>query len=299
MSRSNVPVAGNPGGTPSVADMLARARAQATARQDQLLADPYVYRRSIVTFIDILGFREMVRNRPAGEIGRILAVLGDVAEGDVSGDEHPAGLARSIGFSDSIVRACPIDSADQLGALFYELISLVHVQMELASLGVFMRGGLTVGDVYMRAGKIFGPAMVRAYDLESKYAIYPRVIVDPLVVREYFTEPAMQGHAHDLEHDMTYLQGVLRVGDDQLPFVDYLRAMRSELDDPTSYRSQLLAHRTHIVSAATALNTFNNAKQKYFWLAGYHNSVVESEIAEDAQEPLMLNTGELGELTAG
>lgn len=246
----------------------------------------YKYRKAIVTFIDILGFRELIKTKTPSEIGEALALLDVLSEGEKGGGEPEAGLTKTIKFSDSVVRVCPIDSDMKLGSLFYELLALVQIQAELAAVGVFLRGGLTVGDVYMSDGIIFGPAMVRAYDLESKFAIFPRIVLDPSVLKHYVSEPAMQGHAHDMEKDIQYLEKLVREGDDQVMFIDYLRAIHPEMDDPEDYPQYLASHRKMIVSAFNGLSKFDNAKHKYLWLAGYHNSIIadlKDEFPEDLQ----------------
>jgi hypothetical protein len=41
----------------------------------------------------------------------------------------------------------------------------------------FVRGGLTVDLFHIREGLIFGPALVEAYELESRHAVHPRVVL--------------------------------------------------------------------------------------------------------------------------
>lgn len=79
-------------------------------------------------------------------------------------------------FSDSFVISAP---ADNPGAcdLLLRAIQIVHFQF-FFSIGMLMRGGIALGDVvHERGGALFGPAMIEAYELESKHAIYSRVVV--------------------------------------------------------------------------------------------------------------------------
>ncbi len=43
---------------------------------------------------------------------------------------------------------------------------------------MLLRGAITYGKIVHNNQMIFGPALVRAYELESKKAVYPRVIID-------------------------------------------------------------------------------------------------------------------------
>lgn len=264
--------------------VLAAARKAAKereARAAKAAARPAAaYRLSIVTFIDILGFREIVKIKPAEEIAAILALLRDWSSGDEDiGDEYedwPAGYARSIAFSDNVVRVCPIDGEEGgQGALFNELLNLVHIQAKLTERGIFLRGGLTVENIYLASGVVYGPGLVRAYELESQFAVYPRIVVDPAVMEQYFANPVMRGD-HSLQVDLSYVGNMLREADDGLFFVDYLKACRSELNDPVAGFTPLLKeHAAFITKAAAALAQFTIAKQKYGWLAHYHNLVVD------------------------
>ncbi|WP_331701786.1 hypothetical protein [Paenibacillus sp. IITD108] len=48
----------------------------------------------------------------------------------------------------------------------------------MMSVKVMMRGGITYGKLYHSDGIVYGLAMIDAYNLESKCAIYPRVVVN-------------------------------------------------------------------------------------------------------------------------
>ena len=161
----------------------------------------------------------------------------------------------------------------------------------------FLRGGLTVGDVYLQGDLIFGPAMVRAYELENSYAIFPRIVVDPAVITAYAEEPAMQGDDNDPDEDVGYLTTLLREGDDQIPFVDYLTGLQDVLDEPDEYISMLRQHRSRLVAAANALSGFNNAKQKYLWLASYHNAVCTGLPENVGDVGPLIELDELGSLS--
>jgi hypothetical protein len=51
---------------------------------------------------------------------------------------------------------------------------------------ILIRGGIAKGKLFhVEGGPLFGPAMNRAYFLESKKAKYPRVIIDSLCYQEY------------------------------------------------------------------------------------------------------------------
>ena len=253
----------------------------------------YAYRPAIVTFIDILGFSEIVKTSGAAKIGKLLAVLSEAAAGEVDDDNWPAGLARSIAFSDNVVRVCPIDSDDSSGSLFHELLSLVMIQTELADMGVFMRGGIAVGNVHFSGTTIFGPAMVRAYELESKLAIYPRIVLDPQVIETYLKTPSMKGDAHSAAKDLEYIDALLHEGDDGLYSVDYLRASKDQLGGSMNYLNFVRRHRDSIKAEAAKFPNYNGIKQKLVWLANYHNNASLRVYSDAVEVGITINVAEL------
>jgi len=79
-------------------------------------------------------------------------------------------------FSDSFVLSCPAENQHSCSYLL-QAVYLIHL-MCFESLGMMVRGGITLGKlIHEENGALFGPAMNEAYELESKSAIYPRVII--------------------------------------------------------------------------------------------------------------------------
>ena len=52
-------------------------------------------------------------------------------------------------------------------------------QIAAALKGFYVRGAVTVGNLFHDAACVFGPALVRAHDLELRKAKFPRIILDP------------------------------------------------------------------------------------------------------------------------
>lgn len=240
------------------------------------------YVKSLVTFLDVLGFRSMINTRSASDIYKILNHVSEYAGNnqDIRFENQVDLEPDCIQFSDAIVRVNKVESGindvSPFGVFFWEVLGLVHAQIELANLGVLVRGGIALGDVYSSEDKVFGPAMVRAYELESKYALYPRIVIDPLVVKELHENPKIKSQYHDLEMEKNYLKDLLCQGDDGVWFVNYLEAAYGEVDDKAIYPVFLNKHRDLIVSCGSGCgDEVNSITSKYLWLAKYHNSVVD------------------------
>jgi hypothetical protein len=75
-------------------------------------------------------------------------------------------------FSDSFVLSSPENRDDLL------IRETGHLCRELLLKGFASRGAITTGQLYHRAGLVFGLAFIRAVEMEKRIAIYPRVILD-------------------------------------------------------------------------------------------------------------------------
>ncbi len=80
-------------------------------------------------------------------------------------------------FTDNMVVAYPIkgDGEKELDEI---LENVAEYQFKLSLEGLFVRGGISMGDFYINEDIVFGPALLDAHNTESKIACYPRIILD-------------------------------------------------------------------------------------------------------------------------
>ncbi|MDA4133786.1 MAG: hypothetical protein OK454_11795, partial [Thaumarchaeota archaeon] len=184
------------------------------------------YRSAIVTFIDLLGFKNILKQRTATQIRRALR---RARENIRSEPEKEKQFEEAFfAFSDSMLRIKPLDSRSNLevptGVLFDELLTLVHAQANLVLSKVFLRGGMTLGEVEFDEQTAFGPAVVRAYELESKSALYPRIVVDPRLLQALDTEPLLWKDGHSSGYEKKQVRKLVHRDRDGFWFVNYLKA---------------------------------------------------------------------------
>jgi hypothetical protein len=126
-----------------------------------------------------------------------------------------------------------------------QILKIVHAQSWLIfDEELLIRGGITIGKLAKSYGQIYGPGLVRAYELESKHAEYPRVLVDQCVLDELYRNPTLC--VHDPDTDAGNLKAMLRKDPDGKFFVDYQRVVVDELDNPEDYPGYLAKHRALI-----------------------------------------------------
>ncbi|MGO7175361.1 hypothetical protein ACCT06_15940 [Rhizobium ruizarguesonis] len=137
------------------------------------------YRERVVAFVDILGFSALVReaDRDPELRRRIAQALRQVSalQGPIEGDTS----FRAQNFSD-----CLILTADKTASGLWRLLFAIgELTWYLLDIGVLLRGGVTIGQAHHDEEIVYGVGVLRAYELESKIADFPRVILDQSVVR--------------------------------------------------------------------------------------------------------------------
>jgi len=146
----------------------------------------------VIFYVDLLGFKNAVRS-PSSERSELLTeLLRDMSS--LRGDfdlqkevmENGARFtmrAAVTTFSDHIAISCPTKDLELEGgaglisalSLAERLISIFAVRA--INLGFLIRGAATVGRLFHKEGVVWGEALVDAFELESKVANYPRIVV--------------------------------------------------------------------------------------------------------------------------
>jgi hypothetical protein len=235
------------------------------------------YTIALITYFDILGFQTLIARRSASHIKSVLESLHQESKPD---DE----LARLysmkyFNFSDHIVRVTNLLARGNItaptGLLFREVLSIVQMQANLVAEGVFIRGSLTVGNIYTGHGLIFGEGLNRAHELESQVAKYPRIVIDPRAFKLFATTPVLKAEWHTHKEELSYLRSSIRWDEDRVQFVDYLTSIGEEIDDPAEYAKFLMAHRGMIQKNRRRYKENPSVLEKYNWLRRYHNTIVD------------------------
>lgn len=136
------------------------------------------YSDRVVGFVDILGFEELVKRAHSdpGFRGQIVEALSAIRS--VQQISRPAYDLRTHSFSDSLILSAV---ADNTGVAIL-LASTQKLIANLLSIGVFVRGAVTIGGTYHDDHIVFGVGVNEAYRLENSVAKVPRVILGSKVV---------------------------------------------------------------------------------------------------------------------
>lgn len=242
-----------------------------------------MYRQSVITFIDILGFKQLIAKSKFEEINEKLKTIRRLSELDETQDGEGF-EPKIIQFSDSIIRIRPLDSKankeSRYGLMFYEMLDLVQMQGELINHGICIRGGVSFGDVHFDDQTLFGPGFVRAYELESTYANYPRIVIDPVLINNLRIDKRLASSHNTLDDELDYIRNNITKEADGIYFIDYLRSFLGEIDDPSNIPVFLANHKQIIIDNASGAAELTPISAKYLWMASYHNTVIK-ELQED------------------
>src|ERR1035437_1529526 len=236
---------------------------------------PIAYEQRVILFLDFLGFKEIVE-KTTTDPKRLAALLRAIRFVTVlKPDEADIGKQVSQ-FSDSVVVSYPVSETSSVFTLVYDVALLI---IDLADAGFLVRGAITFGLLIHADEYLVGPAMLRAYEMESKEAKYPRVLIDPRIVKIAWKYHAPQ-NSPKVEAD--YVRDLMTKDDDGKFFYDYIswHSVVSEAGIRAGGYDTYLANIGRLVKRGLR-NKDAHVKEKYLWL---HKRYVAS-IAEILKQP--------------
>jgi hypothetical protein len=228
---------------------------------------PIDYTLSVVAFLDVLGWSDLVersvrdealRNSMAVSIAAVNRVLG-FAGGRPPDDSGWPVIGQ---FSDSIIVSRRLTGPTGPAQRDAFDIALNAICKNMLEKGFFLRGGVTEGLMYHYGAVAFGPALTRAASLE-KAAVFPRVLID-----EGDCEPSVS-------------IPIRKFGDNQ-PFFDILAVLRDPRmpkgpDDNQIQAEYLQFVRPHFLFDLTPFREGHANAQRIFkkheWFRGYFNEI--------------------------
>jgi len=147
------------------------------------------YQDCFVAFLDLLGFKKLVFSKDKDDKKKINQYF-EIVDSSIAYLQsiHSKRDIGAIVISDSVILSVrKITSLEENRNLFRSFcISVGLIQQKLAKRNLWLRGGISSGEAYFDEPKkqIIGPAYVNSYELENKYAKYPRVIIDSKIIHE-------------------------------------------------------------------------------------------------------------------
>lgn len=227
------------------------------------------YQNRVVAFLDILGWRQAVLsegNHVVKMLGKTLAQLQGVTSHFNSlrklppEDQKWPGDPVMTQFSDCLVFSAESNSHGR-EALQNALLILTS---NLIQFGFLLRGGITRGDLFHDSGLVYGPALIEAYELESKVALAPRVILSK--------ELSLEWGGREISGGYPWIPS-----DDGHLFFNFLPPFMGDpfFTDQKLWHNRLTPIRELILSKASDSTCPEDVYVKYEWLASYFDRVCD------------------------
>jgi hypothetical protein len=160
--------------------------------QEKIIVQPYY-----LIYVDFLGIKEYMKSKDSNIwIKRLNDIYGELNNFIDQRIEIYKNLGYSLNgqyfkidsidikrkiFSDNFIIAIPKDNGDDISesikhTLVVEIASFV--QCISCKYGLLIRGSISIGDLFINEDFVCGKALVDAYYLENKFAIYPRIVIN-------------------------------------------------------------------------------------------------------------------------
>lgn len=169
------------------------------------------YSQYYFAFMDLLGFKEIVKSNTCEEIAEIFdEARKQFTINQIVDDQRiPVVPPQDIHYyvmSDSVCIFIREDIKSALQVLTWLCLNF-QVRMLCQKKPVFVRGSIVRGKVFEDQNVLFGPAMVEAYIRAEKLAQYPRIIISKDLIEEIsdsMDKTIMNAFVH-LEQDGFYV----------------------------------------------------------------------------------------------
>ena len=238
------------------------------------------YDEVILAYIDLLGFRSLIGGEQnPGRILELLKTFEAVGKDQALSFNFGKTKVRCFAFSDLIVRVNLRTSSPLTWQLWEEALNLARIQrVVLLSHGILTRGALTVGNICIQKRVIFGPALSRAYELESTLAVHPRIVIDPGLVRfckEHYGVDDSQHPGHLGHPWYKAFSRLLHTDSNDVTFIDYLA--HEKLGNLNSEGiGRLEEHRDLILDRLQRFSGDARKASKWEWARQYHDDTIDA-----------------------
>lgn len=220
-----------------------------------------------VAFIDILGFKELLKTDSCESIYQIFDVLHKKTTGylNLNGVEIQAYQhIRHTILSDSVIVYIKASVEDAFAALI-NICAKLQISLANREEPILLRGGIAKGGLFHENDVIYGEGLSKAYLLESNLAKYPRIV---------FSGELLKDGLKNTKYMFSEMEGIIKpyqTDNDRLNYIDYLYLNLMNIDE-ISYFEKL----------KTLCDTYLNReieeklRSKYLWLSDKIEKKIES-----------------------
>ena len=136
---------------------------------------------SVIAFLDILGGKHIIEQNADESLNLVYKSYTEAIARYKNMADPDFVLPNINIFSDNITVSCQLDDNidNALECIMSVILFCTTLTAQFWANGLLIRGGITIGYCFSDNLMVWGKALVRAYEIESTIAIYPRIVIDP------------------------------------------------------------------------------------------------------------------------
>jgi hypothetical protein len=241
-----------------------------------------MYEDRVLAYIDILGFSEAIKKTIKEDGTESLLETQkidnffDKAQEELN-KYYPSGdtfinskVARN--FSDSIVISYLITEESGIFHLLAEVLFFCTTALQK---GFLFRGAIVHDKLYHKENKIFGPAMIKATNLEKNLAIYPRIIFDDEILEIAEKYPAKYPtKCPSKKEQIRVIKKLISKDFDGLNYINYIDGINYIVGEEHGILVHFEKLRTVIINLGKDIDKSISIKSKYLWIKEKYNTVL-------------------------
>lgn len=257
-----------------------------------------VYEDRVILFLDILGFRELIRSNQEHIIMEALSIPAEIGN-----TKSIRKSMRVSAFSDCIVVSDLVDEGRGINVIVHYAS---YLWLKFLAKGVLTRGGIAVGKLRHDDQVVFGPAMNEAYELEHTVAHFPRIVMTQEVRRMLWDQIQIENKELAAAHQLFRYTAITRCDFDGVYHVHTLgpgSVSPHELlpekpaDGPNNSRSYTSDEILNSIGERIKSILKNRPKDtragvKHDWLSAYLRTTVADSTQRDSLD-MQLRMGEM------
>ena len=237
-----------------------------------------------IAYIDILGYEVHLKSMGVSKLAKGLSeIITGVKNFPDFPTINPENRRKFKVFSDNII-VCSETNWDEV------LMHAQYIQQYLLATGVFSRGSMVYGELYIDEDFICGQGIIDAYKLESEISIFPRIIIDesftsamelsiPKLYERHLqvTSSSVANSTDEFYVRNDWKERFFKRDFDGMLFLDYLELLLVIDNTATSNEEHdIVADRLKHHHDIVKKNLIDNAKnkrvlEKFQWCQNYHN----------------------------
>lgn len=248
------------------------------------------YENRLLLFADFMGFSDFI-NQTLEEPNKIdyihrlfdvtSSMLAKIKSLNLSQLEVDQTRLSCRMFSDNITVSVPYTSSDDLILITSWACILQYTIFSESEF--FLRGSIVYSQIYDYDNKIFGPALIRAYNLERKKAVWQRIILDDAIIKlntelnPYFDYYIKEGKIYFLDY-LRYLYRIFGVNEYRgiNKFSNFRPELPGSVELFAKHKKKIMLAISSVDNSQCSVTEKRKRLRKYNELSKYHNDVLDS-----------------------